>query len=276
MLARGASARHGAGAAQGGQRRRGRTGHRQRAVHRRRRAGCSGRQPPFDRNLSAPVASRTGVGVDGRCPAAGGRRAWSRYATPSSRTLPSGCIAVSTRCTAWRVYEGYEEDFHYHHHNLFDRGGLSGGPRLVLQDIRLAEHEGVGDAVVRSILSRAGRGLRGLVPPRRPFPSPQRCRGERAEPQPSIRLRVASGEGLAAGVGRRVVLVLEGVLPAAGIQHPVALQRGAGIDPLRDSRLAVRARQASRHQRLVDGAGHDRSPASGKDQTGSPPAVRRS
>ena len=23
-------------------------------------------------------------------------------------------------CTAWRVYEGYEGDFHYHHHNLFD------------------------------------------------------------------------------------------------------------------------------------------------------------
>ena len=118
----------------------------------------------------------------------------------------------------------------------------------------------MGDALVRSILSWAGRGLRGLVPSRRPFPSPQRCRAERAEPQPSIRLRVASGQGLAAGVGRRVVLVLEGVLPAAGIQHPVAVQRGARIDPLRDSRLAVCARQASRHQRLVDGARHDRSP----------------
>ena len=23
-------------------------------------------------------------------------------------------------CTAWRVYEGYEGDFHYHHHNLYD------------------------------------------------------------------------------------------------------------------------------------------------------------
>lgn len=23
-------------------------------------------------------------------------------------------------CTAWRVYEGYEADFHYHHHNLYD------------------------------------------------------------------------------------------------------------------------------------------------------------
>ena len=23
-------------------------------------------------------------------------------------------------CTTWRVYEGYEEDFHYHHHNLYD------------------------------------------------------------------------------------------------------------------------------------------------------------
>ena len=23
-------------------------------------------------------------------------------------------------CTAWRVYEGYERDFHYHHHNLYD------------------------------------------------------------------------------------------------------------------------------------------------------------
>ncbi len=23
------------------------------------------------------------------------------------------------RCTAWRVYEGYEENFHYHHHNLY-------------------------------------------------------------------------------------------------------------------------------------------------------------
>ena len=23
-------------------------------------------------------------------------------------------------CTAWRVYDGYEGDFHYHHHNLYD------------------------------------------------------------------------------------------------------------------------------------------------------------
>ena len=23
------------------------------------------------------------------------------------------------RCTTWRPYEGYEEDFHYHHHNLY-------------------------------------------------------------------------------------------------------------------------------------------------------------
>jgi thioredoxin 1 len=26
------------------------------------------------------------------------------------------------RCTSWRLYENYDEDFHYHHHNLFNPG----------------------------------------------------------------------------------------------------------------------------------------------------------
>ncbi len=160
-------------------------------------------------------------------------------------------------CTTWRLYEGYEEHFHYHHHNVYEIARISSGPRLVLQDIRLVEYEGVGDAAVRSFLSWTGGGLRELVPSRRPFPPSQRCSGQRRKFQSSSRLRVASGKGLAIGVGRRVVLVLEGMLPAAGLQHPMAIQRGAGIEPLRDSRLTVRPGQAPRRQWMVDGTGRD-------------------
>ncbi len=157
-------------------------------------------------------------------------------------------------CTAWRVYEGYEGEFHYHHHNLFDAADFPAdlawcskifdSPSTKAWATRLSGRSCPGPAEVSAAW---------YLPGDHSLPHND-VAASGPNLQPSIRLRVASGQGLAAGVGRRVVLVLEGVLPAAGIQHPVALQRGAGIDPLRDSRLAVCARQASRHQRLVDGA----------------------
>src|ERR1043166_7829132 len=51
------------------------------------------------------------------------------------------------------------------------------------------------------------------------------------------------------------------MLPAAGIQHSMAFQRGAGNDPFRDSCLTVCPRQAPRHQWMVDGTGRDRGPS---------------
>ena len=59
-------------------------------------------------------------------------------------------------------------------------------------------------------------------------------------------------------MGRRVVLVPEGILPAAGLQHSMAFQREAGVDPFCDSCLTVRPRQAPRHQWMVDRTGRDR------------------
>ncbi len=94
-------------------------GARRRADHRCRPAGGSGREPALDRNLSAPIASRTGSALTDAGPrlAAGGlvaiRDAFEPdFAERMYRSLDS--------CTTWRLYEGYEEDFHYHHHNLYD------------------------------------------------------------------------------------------------------------------------------------------------------------
>src|SRR4029453_11080486 len=92
--------------------------------------------------------------------------------------------------------------------------------------------ESVGRAAVRSVLSRTGAVLRELVPAGRLFPPSQRHRGERRKFQTSSRLRVASRQGLAVGLGWRAVLVRKGILPAAGLQHTVAFQRGDGIEPL--------------------------------------------
>ena len=81
------------------------------------------------------------------------------------------------------------------------------------------------------------------------FPTPSGL----GAPQMSGRLRLASRQGLAIGVGRRSVLVPKGGLSAAGLQYARALQCRAGHGAFRDAGFALRSRQAPRHQRMVDG-----------------------
>src|SRR5262249_54959129 len=69
------------------------------------------------------------------------------------------------------------------------------------------------------------------------------------------RLYLVSRQGLAAGLGGRAVLVSEGLVPVAGLQHASALQCRTEHAPLRDAGLAVCPGQAPRHQWMVDGTG---------------------
>ena len=171
-----ASARHGGGTAQGGQSGCGHAGRLHRTDHRCRRAGCSGPEPPLDRDLSTPVASWTGVGVEGRWPATGGRQA-----RRDTRRLRAGlCRADVSQSRQLHDVASVRElrgAFPLSSSQSLPRGPISAGPCLVLQSIRFVEYEGVDDEVVRSALYWAGGSVRELVPPRRPFaPSQRQCR----------------------------------------------------------------------------------------------------
>ena len=171
-------------------------------------------QPDIDAPLSIEtylraVAARAGVRIDGRCSAAGGRRA-GRDTGRLRAGLRRADASQSRPLHGVARVRGLRGAFSLSPSQPLRRARLSGGPRLVLQDFRLVEHEGVGDAVVRSVLSWAGGGLRSwYLPGDHSLPHNDVAPSGR-ESQSSIRLRVASGQGLAAGVGRRVVLVLEG------------------------------------------------------------------
>ena len=145
-----------------------------RADARYRRAGCSGREPPLNRSLSTPIASRTRVGVDGRYPSYGGRRA-----NRDTRRLRAGlCRADVSQYSPLHglasVYEGYEEDFQ---HIVITISTL---PEEYPADLawcsKVFTSSGTKAWATRlsgQVLYWTGPVLRGLVPPGRPFPPSQ-------------------------------------------------------------------------------------------------------
>ena len=155
-------------------------------------------------------------------------------------------------CTAWRLYEGYEEHFHYHHHNVYELGEF---PADLAWCSRIFDSSPTKQLITRL----SGRSCQGPAEVSASWYVP----GDHSLPHNDVAASDAGSNRQVAFVwhlakdwrsewGGALFWCCQGLLPAAGLQHAVALQRGAGIEPFRDARVAVRARQAPGHQRLVD------------------------
>ncbi len=119
-------------------------------------------------NFLRPSLRGAGSALEGRYPAAGGRRA-----RRDTRRLRAGLCRADVSKSRQRHHLASARELRCEvllsSSQSLPRRSVSGGRRLVLQGIRLVEFEGVGDTVVRSVLSWTDGNLRKLLPPRRPF-----------------------------------------------------------------------------------------------------------
>ncbi len=154
-------------------------------------------------------------------------------------------------CTTWRLHEGYEEHFHYHHHNVYEFAEF---PADLAWCSKIFDSSNTKEWVTRlsarSCLGPAEVSASWYLP------------GDHSLPHNDIAANDASSNRQVAFVwhladwrsewGGALFWCLKDAI-AARLQHSMAIQRGAGIEPLCDSRLTVRPGQAPRGQWMVDG-----------------------
>ena len=157
-------------------------------------------------------------------------------------------------CTAWRVYEGYEEHFHYHHHNVYLDSEYPPDIAWCCRVFDSASTKAWATRLSgRQCVGRTVFSASWYLPGDHSLPHTDAVR---AAPTPIVR---SPSCGISPRTGNRSGAALctgaQGRLSAAGLQYARAFQRRAGNGAFRDACLALRPRQAPRHQRMVDGTG---------------------